>query len=167
MQKRILLSIFVMVLFINAGGCTSTQSEAPKTELQSTANKPQEKDTEASINRDQQTVHEAGQQSQPTQLEAATADRNTSDPNRANNIESVNYSDDTGSYTTARIDFLTEDDFKKALNQLIILGYLNTTSPNEESFKLALSQFQKEQGLKASGLLDAETIKILDSKAGN
>lgn len=194
MQKRILICLFIFVVLINAGGCTSNQSAAPQVDIQHTANKPLEnfddamgrevktdksssnkEDTEElknmedlemkhwKYNRDLQAAREASQQIQ-AQSPAASTEQNTRDINASNNMRQGNYSSGTGSYTPTRINFITEDDFKKAVNQLIKLGYLNKTEINEQSFKAALSQFQKEQGLESSGQLNAETLASLDAK---
>ena len=197
MQKRMLLCILIIGLFINVGGCTSTQSAAPKTAIQHTAAKPLEKFDEAvgrdktdkagskkadtedlkgledlemkhwKYNRDLEAARKASQQSQQTQSAIASTGQNASDPNAGKNIGQGSYSNNTGSYTPTRIDFITEDDFKEALSQLIKLGYLDAASSNEQSFKAALIQFQKDQGLKASGQLDVETIKSFDANANH
>lgn len=116
-------------------------------------------------NRDLQAAREASQQIQQSQSDIDPAGQNSSsDINASKNIGQGNYSSGTGSYTPTKIYFITEDDFKKAVNQLIKLGYLNENSSNETSFKAALSQFQKDQELKSSGQLDAETIERLAAK---
>ena len=158
MQKRIRFYVLMIVLAINVGGCTSSQSAAPKTEIQHATTKSLEKLDDAVDKED--TTNEADSDKPDT-------DQNASESNGGKGLGQVYYDHGDGSYTPTKIEFLTEDDFKTALNQLMILGYLNETSLNEQNFKVALSQFQKDQGLNASGQLDVKTIKSLDANVNH
>jgi len=153
MLKKTLSFIIIVGLFIFMAGCGTSKST--ETELQNKTG------TEAS-NKTEQTNQSATSSPAEKQIQS---DTNTvaQQANVVNNSKAPNYTE-TGEYLTANTYILTEDDLQKALSQLVKNAYLTGAEVNEITFRTALSQYQKDQGLNPTGQLDGETFAKLTAK---
>jgi|GEM_PF-3164027 len=59
------------------------------------------------------------------------------------------------------IQFLSEEEMEEIVARLVELNYLEEGLRNKEAFRKAVFQFQKDQGIRATGELDAQTIDLL------
>lgn len=59
------------------------------------------------------------------------------------------------------IQLVTEKDMEQIISKLIDLGLMEKYAASEDEFQKAITDFQKENGLPATGTLDSATLQIL------
>ncbi len=149
MLKKALSFIIIVALFIFMAGCGTDKST--ENELQNKTGAEVSKKTEQEISSpaQKQIEPDAGSVDQKAEV--------------VNNNQTPSYTEN-GDYPTGTIHILTEDDLQKALSQLVKKGYLTGAGVNSTTFRAALSQYQKDQGLTPTGKLDGETFAKLTSE---
>ncbi len=178
MNKKTIFSLaIIMLIIVSFSGCSSNNTESANQNKKNTqvmkaldetvTSNKEKKDTTAANEDLIEMRHWKYAVNGPTTMQSyVQVSENSVDISTGiNNSGSATAEQLSASYEkeVVTIQLITEDEMDAIINNLASLGYL-ATPVSEAEFKDALKEFQVDNGLAVSGVLDAPTLSMLKTE---
>ncbi len=179
MNKKTIFSMFIIILILlSFSGCSSNNTKSANQNkkntqvmeaLDETVTSTKEKKAANTANEDLIEMRHwkyavSGPATMQSDMQASEDPVDISSSN--NNSGSATSEQLSASYEkeVVTIQLITEDEMDAIINKLISLGYLGSILVSEAEFKDALKEFQVDNGLSVSGVLDSPTLLMLKTE---